>query len=124
MVPCSGLYADVTDDSHYQALEENIMKGIVIQFHWLFYMTFLPGLRALTRRLDEYNEGLDLGSELEQLFSTPMKEDDKFLRLLTERYMNYKVNYVKHLLFNPDTQNMSKLIIFFKLNIYVQLVSF
>ena len=78
----------------------------------------------MTRRLHKYNEGLDLQSELEQLFSTPMEEDDKFLRLLTERYMNYKVNYVKHLLFNPDTQNMSKLIIFFKLNIYVQLVSF
>ena len=62
----------------------------------------------MTRRLDKYNEGLDLQSELEQLFSTPMEEDDKFLSLLTERYMNYKVNYVKHLFFNADTQNMSK----------------
>ena len=78
----------------------------------------------MTHKLDDYNEGLDLGSEFEQLFSTPMEKEDQSLRLLTERYMSHKVNYVKHLLLNPDTQNMSKFIKIFKPNIYVQMVPF
>ena len=115
LVSCTGLYADIADDSRYQSMQQNMMKGIIILlFDWLSFTKSKPGLRGLTRRLDERSKGLDFESEFEQIFSMPMDKEDKLLRFLTERYVDYKVNYAKQLLFNPDSQNLSKLITFSK----------
>ena len=100
LVPCAGLYADVADDSARQttkALEQNVIRG----------------LQMLTQELDFFawsqeGESKDrvLGA-IQQMFTPEDKRVDD-LKSLTEKYLGYKREYVKHLDFNPNEENLSK----------------
>ena len=45
---------------------------------------------------------------LYEMFPTSAYERDAHVKMMTERYLNYKMEYVKHLSFNPEEQNFSK----------------
>ena len=45
---------------------------------------------------------------LQQMFSTFTKEEEDGVKSLTESYHKYKREYVKHLSFNPEEENLSK----------------
>ena len=119
LVPCTGLYADIADDSQKQttqAFEENMMKGnkLVLIFDASSVFPFQPyssGLHTLTHELSqgrqiESKERLNVA--LHQMFpaSTDGKADE--VKSASESYHKYKRKYVKHLCFNPDNENLSK----------------
>ena len=49
-----------------------------------------------------------LQATLYEMFPISAHERGVDVELLTERYLNYKMEYVKHLAFNPEEQNFSK----------------
>ena len=118
LVPCTGLYADIADDSQKQttqAFEENMMKGrYLISTHIWRVSPFQPhssGLHALTHELSQGREIESkerLNVALHQMFpaSTDRKADE--VKSASESYHKYKRKYVKHLCFNPDNENLSK----------------
>ena len=58
--------------------------------------------------MDHSIERIDAG--LQQLFPTfTANEKAKNLKTLTEKYHQYKMDYVRHLSFTPDGENPSKL---------------
>ena len=73
-----------------------------------------PGLRKLAQRLAAHHMPTEkeLENAVTQLFpnSADKKEDD--VRLLMEKYMMYKENYMKHLQFDSKLENLSKFSIF------------
>ena len=42
------------------------------------------------------------------MFPTSRDKNDDELKSFTESYLMYKKEYVKHLLFNPEEENLSK----------------
>ena len=44
----------------------------------------------------------------QQMFPTFVDEETDQLKLLTEKYHKYKREYLKHLCFNPEGENLSK----------------
>ena len=48
---------------------------------------------------------------LQQMFPTSSDEEIDEVKSFTESYHNYKRNYVKHLGFNPEEENLSKRIL-------------
>ena len=50
-----------------------------------------------------------LQKAIQQIFFAPADPKDDALRLSIEEYIKYKKRYVKHLQFDPDLQNLSKL---------------
>ena len=61
-------------------------------------------------------ERLDLQRQFDQMFSMPTEKKGDVTKIIAEGYLNYKKSHVKHLLFSPDTQNMSEFIQFTTLN--------
>ena len=57
-------------------------------------------------------------SQLKEVVSTSAKMRDDRLTFLLEQYNQYKTSFVKHLLFDPDEQSLSKILSFG--NMYVQ----
>ena len=55
-----------------------------------------------------------LQATLYEMFPTSAYERDARVKIMTERYLNYKMEYVKHLAFNPEEQNFSKFFLKFK----------
>ena len=51
---------------------------------------------------------------LQQMFATSTKEEEDGMKSFTESYHKYKREYVKHLGFNSDNENLCKFI----LNLY------
>ena len=49
-----------------------------------------------------------LKKALQQMFASTADPKDEGLRLSMEEYIKYKKRYVKHLLFDPNLQNLSK----------------
>ena len=74
----------------------------------------MSGFHALVNRADIQptfgKKRLDLQREFDQTFPIATKKKEDALKSLTEGYLNYKRSYVKHLLFNPDTPNLSEFI--------------
>ena len=105
LVPCDGLYADVADNS----LKQNVMKGKNPLNS--YYSTFVDnyyhlGFQTITDELGKANKRFDV---LQQMFpDLSADEESKSVDSLTRIYHNYKREYVKHLSFNPGTENLSK----------------
>ena len=108
LVPCDGLYADVADNS----LKQNVMKGKNPLNS--YYSTFVDnyyhlGFQTITDELGKANKRFDV---LQQMFpDLSADEESKSVDSLTRIYHNYKREYVKHLSFNPGTENLSKYIL-------------
>ena len=120
-VPCTGLYADVADDSSKQAtqaLELNVQafKKDVVEGKVLIILPFDPcksGLHTLTEELNSYAWKQSVSKErvlvaLQQMFPTSADEKVDNIKSLTESYHRYKREYVKHLNFNPQAETLSK----------------
>ena len=93
LVTCDGLYADVEDDSlkkSVQTLTQELRKGMLNGVQW---------------GLDKDKAKESLLDVLQQLL--PSAEEAK-IKALTKSYHKYKREYVKHLLFNPNFENLSK----------------
>ena len=132
LVSCTGLYADIVDDSlkqATQAFEQNVMKGRVLlnfssliqtPFGLLDIFTHMLGFQLLTHELrDGHGIQWSYGREeskarerlylaLQQMFPTfPDKKVDE-IQTLTKSYHKYKSHIVKHQFFMPDNDNLSK----------------
>ena len=60
------------------------------------------------KEMDQSIERIDAG--LQQLFPTfTANEKVNNLKTLTEKYHQYKMDYVRHLSFTPEGENLSKL---------------
>ena len=108
LVPCDGLYADVADNS----LKQNVMKGKnpLNSYHSTFVDNYHHlGFQTITDELGKANKRFDA---LQQMFpDLSADEESKSVDSLTRIYHNYKREYVKHLSFNPGTENLSKYIL-------------
>ena len=62
--------------------------------------------QELIRWQSNYRAGLDVA--LQQMFPTSADENGDKVQSLTESYQKYKREYVKHLCFNPEEENLSK----------------
>ena len=98
LVPCHGLYADIADDSGMLG----VIKGMSSCYDCI-YLIHHRGLHMITQDL---NPGVQ--TRLYKMFPTSAHERDAHVKMMTERYLNYKMEYVKHLAFNPEEQNFSK----------------
>ena len=49
-----------------------------------------------------------LQASFKEMFPIPAHERDMDVKMMTARYLQYKMDYVKHLAFNPEEQNLSK----------------
>ena len=65
-------------------------------------------LSFLTSKINLGESGEHL-SQLQELVSTSVEMRDDGLTFLLEQYNKYKTSYVKHLLFDPDEQSLSKI---------------
>ena len=108
LVPCSGLYADVADDSRFQENQQDMLKGISL------------GLAMYSKKVDDelahgrHKTAVDeeqLQKVLQQMISSQADPEDGGFRLSMGEYIKYKERYVKHLQFNPNIQNLSKCLI-------------
>ena len=59
---------------------------------------------------------------LQQLFLTSTDEEEDVVKSFTESYHKYKREYVKHLSFNPEKENLSKCILEISIFICFQLL--
>ena len=66
-------------------------------------------LSFLTSQLNFLKSGERM-SQLQELLSTSAEMSDDGLTSLMEQYNKYKTRYVKHLLFDPDEQSLSKIL--------------
>ena len=109
LVPCSGLYADIADDSQRQ----NMMKGKSLQSYGCV-LPFHPYPSGLHTMAHELGQGRQIESQerlnvaLQQMF--PASADGKAdeVKSVSESYHKYKRKYVKHIRFNADNENLSK----------------
>ncbi len=65
----------------------------------------------MVNRQDTKYEGEDRVNflkEFDKMFPMPAEKRKDAMKILSDRYANYKQNYVKHLLFSPDRQNLSE----------------
>ena len=69
---------------------------------------YILGFYTLTNKLAKYISIQDIQHEFEKIFPMSGENKDNVVNLLTEGYVNYKQSYVKHLLFNPNTTNLSE----------------
>ena len=67
-------------------------------------------LSFLTSQINFLKSGEGM-SQLKEVVSTPAKIDDR-LTFLLEQYNQYKTSFVKHLIFDPDEQSLSKILYF------------
>ena len=64
----------------------------------------MPGLKEMDQSIERIDAGL------QQLFPTfTANEKVNNLKTLTEKYHQYKMDYVRHLSFTPEGENLSKL---------------
>ena len=68
------------------------------------------GLNSLTQELSSWVYDERRKRILAQLFPTPAEEELGGVKTVTESYHKYKREYVKHLRFNPEEENLSRCI--------------
>ena len=90
-----------------------------VEYHqvWLFH-PHQSGFNALTTELSNaFTQELyskERGERiltLQQVFRTPAEENEDGVKSFTEGYHKYKREYVKHLSFNPEEENLSKYVL-------------
>ena len=72
----------------------------------------MSGFNALTQELGSWvsDERGKRVLALQKMFSISADEKEKEVKSATEMYHKYKMEYVKHLSFNPDEENLSRCI--------------
>ena len=125
MVPCTGLYADIADDSWKEimlaldhSLEEKVVKGsVALITKYVSPTSSSSGFQRLNKQMYDktgyprywqYEDKKVFEDGLQKIFSSPTIERDEHVKALTEAYHKYKSKYVKHLFFNPDNKNLCK----------------
>ena len=126
LVPCTGLYADIADDSLREtmlaldhSLKEKVIKGNVDSITNVSPTALSSGFQRLNKQMydktgypryssiDWQYEDKELFADgLQQIFPSSTFEGDEQVKALTEAYYKYKNKYVKHLFFNPDNENL------------------
>ena len=75
----------------------------------------VPGLQAMTEELGSWtyrdSQKERLHATFKQMFPTYEEKRADAVKSLTESYHKYKREYVKHLSFSPDNENLSKCIL-------------
>ena len=102
MVPCSGLYADISDDS----IEQKMMEGVDFEAFQNHLNIIDPGFRALSDGL--YGIRREQLDHLQQMVSTSNDREEAGHLSFREWYRSYKESYVKRLRFDPEETNLSK----------------
>ena len=100
LVPCDGLYADIADDSDNQNMKKG-KKAFTVALYLILIL--ITGLQLLKRYMAAWHQE-ELSVALEQIF--PNSSAD--MLTLTKAYQKYKREYVKHLAFDPEAENLSK----------------
>ena len=75
----------------------------------------------LTQELGYGSQIERLNVALQEMFSASADKKVDEVKSLAESYHKYKHEYVKHLCFNPDNENLSKCLLNFPMFIYFQL---
>ena len=70
----------------------------------------MSGFHMMTQELSNGVRFWNFGSKerLQQMFLTSTEEEEDGVKRFTESYHKYKREYVKHLSFNPEEENLSK----------------
>ena len=106
LVPCNGLYVDVSDD----ALKRTMMEGeyFFSAFTILNIKDNLSGFRSISDGLHQCGMSEQL-HRLEQLFKNTISIEQNVAEYesFTEQYKDYKESYVKNLRFDPGAENLS-----------------
>ena len=95
-----------------QAFEQNIIQGKMLM--WYLDFTHTSGLHTLTQELRYSVQYWRSGSEqrvhaaLQGMLPILADKTVDEVKSLTENYHKYKGEYVKHLCFNPEDENLSK----------------
>ena len=64
--------------------------------------------QELSHGITKYSWVSGSKERLQQMFPTSAKEEEDGVKSFTESYHKYKREYVKHLSFNPEEENLSK----------------
>ena len=125
MVSCTGLYADIYDDSlketseaNDHSIEQKVIKGSVdcwCNFTKQFTSS-QSGFHTLNKKLYDkmgssywrLAEKESFYDAIQEIFPSAMLEREDQAKSLTEAYHKYKSNYVRHLFFDPDNENLCK----------------
>ena len=99
LVPCTGLYADIEDNY----LQANVIAGRVL----LNIQTHISGFNLLSHGVADWIWEDESKERLQQMFPTTTKEAEAGMKSFTESYYKYKREYVNHLSFNPEEENLS-----------------
>ena len=108
LIPCTGLYADVADDAFMHTvylLDQNMMRGKIL-FCAFSFDPYESGFQELSNGVQYWTSGSK--ERLQQMFSNSAEEKEDGVKSFTESYHKYKREYVKHLSFNPEEENLSK----------------
>ena len=123
LIPCSGLYADIADDSLKRtthAIEQNVMQGrmwiwfVIFWFNEYYLLVFRTLDGAVWWRGTKSQE--IFGAALQKMHIVWADDGEDGVTKLTEKYHKYKREYVKHLSFVPEEDILSK---FFLWNLIV-----
>merc|ERR1712192_23824 len=96
LVPCTGLYADIEDNSLKHTMQANMMAG----FHML--------TQELIQGVENWKSGYQ--ERIQQMFPRSADEEVDIVMSFTKSYRKYKREYVKHLSFNPKEENLTSVL--------------
>ena len=112
LVPCAGLYADIANDvdslqQATEALEQNVVRGQICLF--LCIHRWNQGFQKLTEEMSaiswrDYESKDRMIAALKQIFPALAASKVDEVTRLTETYHKYKREYVKHILFELNSQ--------------------
>ena len=105
LIPCTGLFADIMDDS----FEKYVIKGIILISSLSCFFdphTYKQGFHTLTDELAGYSTKDRLHLALQQMLPLLARDGGDGVKWQTDEYHKYKREYVKHLVFNPDEENI------------------
>ena len=109
LVPCSGLYADIQDNSlkhTMQAFKQDMMTGRIKMCLNIGLHNHISGFHMLSNGVKYWKSGYQ--ERLQQMFPTSSDEEIDEVKSFTESYHKYKRDYVRHLGFNPEEENLSR----------------
>ena len=122
LVACSGLYADMDyyDNNLKQTMqtfEQRVAKGEMFKSILLVPFIIISGINLLNHNLryggvrwysNTKENQKDLYVAIQEMFPLIADQKNAEVEALTMKYHQYKRNYVKHISFNPTTENLSK----------------
>ena len=73
-----------------------------------FWDQCFEGFHILAEGLDQYSIPDSSRLVLQRMFSASTEEKGDYVKSLSEEYHKYKRQYVNHLCFNPDKDDLSK----------------